>query len=163
MPSFDIVSKIDAQTLDNAINNLKKEILNRFDFQGTGTTIELDKKNKRLEIVTLSDMKIDQIRDVMISKLMKQGIDPRCLDFGKEHYASGKMVRKDVTIREGIDKDQARKLNTLIKQSGLKVTSQIMDDTIRVTGKKIDDLQEVIQMLRTANLDFPVQFTNMKS
>ncbi|MEY4877215.1 MAG: hypothetical protein RL708_2364 [Bacteroidota bacterium] len=163
MPSFDIISEVDDQLLDNAINNLRKEILNRFDFRGSKTTIELQKKEKNLHIITEDDMKMRQIEDVLISKLMKQNINPACLDMGKEHYASGNMVKKDIKLKQGIDKETAKKINKHIKESGLKVQSQIMDDIIRVTAKKIDDLQEVISLCKAADFELPLQFENMKS
>ena len=163
MPSFDVVSEVDLQTLDNAINNLKKEILNRFDFQGSQTEIDLNKKDYSLHVVTENDMKMRQIEETLISKLMKQGIDPKCLDFGKEHYASGKLIKKDIQIKNGLDKEMAKKIVKLIKESGLKVQAAIQDEQVRVTGKKIDDLQQVIQELKKSDLDVPLQFTNMKS
>ncbi|MCS7073992.1 MAG: YajQ family cyclic di-GMP-binding protein [Bacteroidia bacterium] len=163
MPSFDIVSEVDLQTLDNAINNLKKEILNRFDFQGSQTEIELNKKEYSLHIITENDMKMRQIEETLISKLVKQGIDPKCLDFGKEKYASGKLIKKDIIIKNGLDKEMAKKIVKKIKDLGLKVQAAIQDDQVRVTGKKIDDLQEVIQALKKADLEVPLQFTNMKS
>lgn len=163
MPSFDIASKVDVQTLDNAINVAKKEIGNRYDFKGTHVEIELDKKTLQLKLEVDSDMKLQQVEDVLLSKSMKQGLDAKCFDFSKDHYSSGKFVRKEVTIRNGIDKDNAKKIVKLIKDSGLKVQVAIMDDIVRVTGKKIDDLQDVIKLCNTANLDMPLQFTNMKS
>lgn len=162
MASFDIVSRVDGQNLDNAINNLKKEILNRFDFQGTHTEIELDKKENRITVVTASEMKIDQIQDALISKLLKQNIDPSCLDASKEQYASGNMVRKELVIRTGIDKETGKKIVKQIKELKMKVQAQIMDDQVRVTGKSIDDLQEVIQALKSSELNLPLQFINMK-
>lgn len=163
MASFDIVSEVDLQTLDNAINNLKKEILNRFDFQGSQTEIELDKKEMLLKVLTESEMRMKQIEDVLISKLIKQGIDARSLDMGESHEASGKMVRKSIKIRSGLEKDAAKKLVKIIKDQGLKVQAAIMDDKIRVTGKKIDDLQTVIQYFRQNPFDVPLQYENMKS
>lgn len=162
MPSFDIVNKIDAQTLDNAINSARKEILNRFDFRDSKSTIELNKKDLVLNILTEDDMRIKSIVDVIRTRMVKQGLDPRCLDEGKDHYASGNMVRKDVKVRQGIDKDSARKILKDIKDSKLKVQAQQMDDQVRVTGKKIDDLQAVIGLLRRGDYDLPLQFVNMK-
>ena len=163
MPSFDIVSKVDPQALDNAVNNLKKEILNRFDFQGSATTIELNKKDSIITIVTENEMKIGQIQDVLISRMLKQNINPKCLDATKSHYASGDKIRKEITVKTGIDKDNARDIVKRIKETKLKVQPQIMDDQVRVTGKKIDDLQEVIEMLRKAELPVALQFLNMKA
>ncbi len=163
MPSFDIASKVDVQTLDNAINVVKKEITNRYDFKGSHVEIELDKKAMALKLEVESDMKLQQVEDVIISKSLKQGLDAKCYDFSKPHYASGKYVRKEVAIRNGIDKDNAKKIVKLIKDSGLKVQAAIMDDIIRVTGKKIDDLQDVIRLCNGANLEMPLQYINMKS
>jgi uncharacterized protein YajQ (UPF0234 family) len=163
MPSFDISSKVDVQTLDNAINVVKKEIGTRYDFKGSHVEIDLDKKTMLLKLEVESDMKLQQVEDVLISKSLKQGLDARCFDFSKEHYSSGKYVRKEVTIRNGLDKDNAKKIVKLIKDSGLKVQAAIMDDIIRVTGKKIDDLQDVIRLCNGANLEMPLQFINMKS
>jgi cyclic-di-GMP-binding protein len=163
MPSFDIVNKIDAQNVDNAINVAKKEILNRYDFKESKSSIELDKKNMNLTISTENEMRITAIEDVLRSKLNKQGIDPQALDFGKEQYASGSMIRKDIKIKEGIDKETAKKIVKAIKDSGLKVQASIMEDQVRVTGKKIDDLQSVISLCRSSNFNIPLQFINMKS
>lgn len=162
MPSFDIVNEIDQQKLDNAINVAKKEIVNRYDFHGSKTEIEFDKKELTLKITTESDMRMDAIRDILFSRSMKQGIDPLCFDFGKEQYASGNMIRKDVKIKKGIDKDTARKLVKVIKDSGLKVQASIMDDQVRVTGKKIDDLQAVIAAVKASPNEVPLQFVNFR-
>lgn len=162
MASFDIVSKIDGQTLDNAINSARKEIFGRFDFKGTQSTIDLDKKNFTLQIVTEDEMRLNNIIDIIRMRMVKQNLDPRCIDEGKEHYASGNMVRKDIKIKQGIDKDVARKILKDIKDTKLKVQAQQMDDQVRVTAKKIDDLQAVIALLRRGNYDLPLQFTNMK-
>ncbi len=162
MPSFDIVSKTDAQTLDNAFNVAKKEILNRFDFRDSKSTVELDKKNMSIQIVTENDMRMEAIIDAIRMRMVKQKLDPRCLDTGKEHYASGNMIRKDIKVKEGIDKDSARKLLKDIKDSKLKVQAQMMDEQIRVTAKKIDDLQAVIGLIRRGQYELPLQFINMK-
>jgi uncharacterized protein YajQ (UPF0234 family) len=162
MPSFDIVSKIDGQTLDNAINSARKEILGRFDFKGSNTTIDLDKKDLILKIHTEDEMRLTSVIDVIRMRMVKQGIDPRSLDEGKQHEASGFTVRKEIKVRNGIDKDTARKIQKDIKDSKLKVTAQQMDDQIRVTGKKIDDLQAVIALCRRNQYDLPLQFVNMK-
>jgi len=163
MPSFDIVSKVDAQTVDNAINTVKKEITNRFDFKGAHVVIELNKKDLTLALESGSDMQLNQIIDVLISRSMKQGLPPEVFDLSKEAYPSGKVVKKDVTIRNGIKQEDAKKIVKHIKDSGLKVQAAIMDDIVRVTGKKIDDLQDVIQASKSWNLGLALQFVNMKS
>jgi uncharacterized protein YajQ (UPF0234 family) len=162
MPSFDIVSKVDIQKLDNAINTAKKELLNRYDFNNSKTTVELDKKTMILHVVTETDMRMKAIQDVILSRMLKQGIDPACMDIGEEEYSSGNMLKKDIKIIEGIDKDVARQINKIIKESGVKVQAAIMDDQVRVTGKKIDDLQKVMGILRGQELDAPVQFINFR-
>ena len=163
MPSFDIASKVDLQTLDNAVNVAKKEIDNRFDFKGTHVEIELNKKDMVINLEVESDMKLKQVEDVLLTKAMRQGLESNAFDLTKEFTASGKYVRKTIPVKNGIDKDKSKKIVKLIKDSGLKVQAAIMDDIIRVTGKKIDDLQDVIQLCRSSNLDLPLQFINMKS
>jgi len=163
MPSFDIASKVDGQTLDNAINTVKKEISNRFDFKDSIVEIELNKKDFIVTLTVESEMKMKQVIDVLISRAMKQGIDGNAFNFDKDAYPSGKTLKKEVPVRNGLQQDDAKKVVKLIKDSGLKVQAQIMDDIVRVTGKKIDDLQEVIAQLRAADLKMPLQFVNMKS
>ncbi len=163
MPSFDIVSKIDAQTLDNAINNAKKEILNRYDFHTSKSTIEHDKKTNIITIVTEDEMKLKAITDSIISRMIKQGLDAKSLDFGKETYASGNMIRKEVSIKEGIDKETAKKIVAKIKDSKIKAQASIMEDQVRVQSKNIDDLQKVISLCRGEDFDQPLQFINMRN
>jgi uncharacterized protein YajQ (UPF0234 family) len=162
MASFDIVSKLDPQTLDNAINSARKEILGRFDFKNSKTTIELDKKDLIIKIHTEDEMRLKSVIDVIRMRMVKQGLDTRSLDEGKEVEASGFTLRKDIKVKQGIDKDTARKIQKDIKDSKLKVTAQQMDDQVRVTAKKIDDLQAVIAMCRRNQYDLPLQFVNMK-
>jgi uncharacterized protein YajQ (UPF0234 family) len=163
MPSFDIASGVDLQILDNAVNTVKKEIANRFDFRGSPVSVELDKKSYVINLEVESDMKMKQLIDVLISRAIKQGIDGSDLDFSKDAYPSGKVVKKEVTVRNGLKQEDAKKIVKLIKDGGFKVQAAIMDDIIRVTGKKLDDLQEVIATCRTADLGIPLQFVNMKS
>ena len=163
MPSFDIVSKVDLQLLDNALNVTKKEISNRFDFKDSPVEIDLNKKDSKIDIAAGDDMKMRQLIDVLISRSMKQGIDPAALDVSKEPFQSGKLVKKEVPVHNGLKQEDAKKIVKLIKDSGLKVQAQIMDDLVRVTGKKIDDLQEVIQLCKTSKLELPLQYINMRS
>lgn len=163
MPSFDFSSKVDLQTLDNAINTIKKEITNRFDFKGSHVVIDLNKKDFKVMLEADSDMKIGQIVDVMISRSMKQGLAAEIYDLSKEPYQSGKVVKKEVLVRNGIKQEDAKKIVKLIKDSGLKVQAAIMDDIVRVTGKKIDDLQDVIQASKGWNLGIALQMVNTKS
>lgn len=163
MPSFDIVSKVDLQTLDNAINVVKKEVTNRFDFKGSHVVIDLNKKDFKLNLEADSEMKLQQIVDVLISRSMKQGLAAEVYDLSKEPFPSGKVTKQEVSVRNGIKQEDAKKIVKLIKDSGLKVQAAIMDDIIRVTGKKIDDLQDVIQASKTWDLGLALQFVNMKS
>jgi uncharacterized protein YajQ (UPF0234 family) len=163
MPSFDIVSKVDLQTLDNAVNVVSKEITNRFDFKGSHVVIDLNKKDFKLNLEADSEMKLQQIIDVLISRSMKQGLAGEIYDLSKEPFPSGKVTKQEVPVRNGIKQEDAKKIVKLIKDSGLKVQAAIMDDIIRVTGKKIDDLQDVIQASKSWSLGIALQFVNMKS
>ena len=162
MPSFDIVSKVEAQALDNAVNVTTKEITNRFDFKGSHVVIDLDKKSFIIKIETGDDMKMRQLVDVLISRAHKQGIAPQAFDITKEGIQSGKVWRKEVKVKNGLVQEDAKKVVKLIKDSGMKVQASINEDLVRVTGKKIDDLQGVIQLCKNSNLDFPLQYVNMR-
>jgi len=163
MPSFDIVSKTDLQRLDNAINTALKEIVNRFDFNGSKTTVELDKKAMMIHIVTENDMRLKAVEGIIIGRMVKQGLTSSSLDFGKSFYASGNMIKKDIKVKQGVDKETAKKIVKIIKDSGKKVQASIMDEQVRVTGKKIDDLQEVIALMEGQQLDLPLQFENYRN
>jgi cyclic-di-GMP-binding protein len=163
MPSFDIVSKVDPQVLDNAVNVTKKEVTNRFDFKDSPVKIELNKKDSKIDLEAESDMKVKQIVDVLISRSIKQGLDPLAFDMSKEPYPSGKVTKLEVPVRNGLRQEDAKKVIKLIKDSGLKVQSQIMDDLVRVTAKKIDDLQAVIKLCNGANMGIALQYINMRS
>ncbi len=162
MASFDIVSKVDLQTLDNAINSARREIETRYDFRGSNSTIELDKKTYNIHVLTEDEMRMDNIEKVIIGRLVKQKLDPKSLDFGKEQYAAGKMVKKDIKVKEGIERDTAKKIVKAIKDMKLKVQPSIMDDQVRVTGKKLDELQRVIAMCKQGDFGVPLQYVNMK-
>jgi uncharacterized protein YajQ (UPF0234 family) len=163
MPSIDVLSKVDPQTVENAINVAKKEIVNRYDFHGSHTDIDFNKKDLTLLITTENEMRIKAIIDIILARGSKQGIDPRSYDVSKEHYASGPMVKKEVKLRNGLDKETMKKIVKAIKDTGLKVQASQMDNIVRVSGKKIDDLQEVMSVLRKGDFGFPLQFDNMKS
>jgi uncharacterized protein YajQ (UPF0234 family) len=162
MPSFDIVSKVDAQALDNAVNVVTKEITNRFDFKGAHVVINLDKKEFVLKLETDDDMKMRQLIDVLISRAHKQGIAPEAFDTTKEGAQSGKAWKKEVKVRNGLVQEDAKKIVKLIKDSGLKVQASINDDLVRVVAKKIDDLQAIIQLCKNGNLGIPLQYVNMR-
>lgn len=163
MPSFDLVSKVDLQTLDNAVNTVEKEIKNRFDFKGSPVVIDLNKKEFKVNLEAESEMKLQQVIDVLISRSMKQGLAAEIYDLSKEPYQSGKVVKKEIPVRNGIKQEDAKKIVKLIKDSGLKVQAAIMDDIIRITSKKIDDLQAVIQASKAWDLGLALQYINMKN
>ena len=162
MPSFDIVSEVDLQTVDNAVNSAKKEIDTRYDFKGTNSEITLDKKNLVITLTTENDFRIDQMENVLISRFVKAKIDPQSLDLSKEFYASGKVVKKEIAVRQGIDREIAKKIVKAIKDAKIKVEPQIMEDKIRVSSKSIDMLQQTMAICRQGDFEVPLQFINMK-
>ena len=163
MPSFDIVSRIDMQEVDNAVNITTKTILTRYDFRNSKTSIGLDKKEKKIQVTTEDDMKLRAVQDALIENLVKRKVDRRCLDLHATQPAAHGMLRREIAIKEGVDSDNARSIVKMIKDKKLKVQAAIQDNQVRVTGKKIDDLQEVIQLLRGAGVPIPLQFVNMQS
>jgi uncharacterized protein YajQ (UPF0234 family) len=162
MPSFDIVNRIDLQEVDNAVNITKKAILSRYDFRGSKTEITIDKKEKKLRITTEDDMKMRAVQDTLIENLVKRKVDTKCLEVKPSQMAAQGMTQREIAIKEGVDADTARTIIKLIKERKLKVQAAIQENQVRVTGKKIDDLQEVIQLLRGAGLSIPLQFINMQ-
>ncbi len=163
MPSFDIVSKIDIQEVDNAVNNSTKEIATRYDLRGTGTELTFDRKEKTLEMVAPDGMKLDAVKDILLGNSAKRKVDLKSYQFQEPQPSSTGRLRQKIKIREGVDTDTGRKIVKLIKDLKLKVQAAIMDDQVRVTGKKIDDLQQVIQLLKQSDLEIPLQYVNMKS
>lgn len=158
--SFDIVSKVDMQEATNAVHQAQKEIENRFDLKGTGSEVTLEKET--LTLKAPDEMKLKNLLDILESKLVKRNISLKSLDYGKIESSLGGNVKQVVTLKQGIDKDQAKKIIGLIKDTKLKVQPQIQEDQVRVTGKNKDDLQVVIQKLREAELDLDLQFINYR-
>ncbi len=163
MPSVDVVSKVDLQSLDNAINNVKREITTRYDFKNIKSEITYDKKTKRIHIVTGDDWKVKAVINMLIGQCTRLRLDPKCLDFQKIEATSQLTAKTDILLKEGISKDLAQKMVKLIKGLKMKVQPAIQDDQVRITGKKIDDLQHIMQLLREEDYDIPLQFVNMKS
>jgi len=161
MPSFDIVSKVDMQEIDNAVNQVRKEIEQRYDFKGTSNEINLEKES--LVILAADDYKLQAVVDILKGKLVRRNVSTKCLDFGAKEPASGGAVRQRVAIIQGIAQDKGKEIVKAIKQSKLKVQGQIMEDQVRVTGKKIDDLQDVIQLIKGSDFGVELQFVNMRS
>ena len=162
MPSFDIVNRIDLQEVDNAVNITKKAILSRYDFRGSKTEIVLDKKDKKISVTTEDDMKLRAVQDALVENLVKRKVDTKCLDAKPSQMAAQGMVQREFAIKEGVDSDTARNIVKMIKDKKLKVQAAIQENQVRVTAKKIDDLQEVIHMLRKVSLPIPFQFVNMQ-
>lgn len=161
MPSFDVVSEVDRQELRNAVDQAQREIANRFDFKNTDSSIE--QKELVLTLRTVSEDRLTALRQVVEEKLVKRGVSLRGIEYGKIEEATQNTVRQTVTIQVGINSDKAREINRTIKEKGPKgVSSQTQGDTVRVTGKKRDDLQDVITLLKGADLGIPLQFENFR-
>ncbi len=158
--SFDVVSKIDAQELDNALNQTRKEIEGRFDFKNSKTTIE--NTDKDITITTDDELKLKNIVDVLQSRANKRGISLKTFEYGKVEPAAGNAVRQVVTLKSGIAKDKSRTVIEAIKSAKLKVTTQFQDEQVRVTGKSKDDLQKAQALLKSLDIDVPLQFTNYR-
>lgn len=165
MPSFDVVLEPDLVELRNAVEQTGKEIGTRFDFKGTSAKVEQveSAKDRALQLFGDSDFQIGQVRDVLLAKLSKRGVDARFLDFsGKPEKIGGDKLRLAVPVKMGIDSDTARKIQATVKQSKLKVQASIQGDTVRVTGAKRDDLQAAIALLRKDVADLPLAFNNFR-
>ena len=163
MATFDVVNKLDLQEVDNTINMVTRDIANRYDFKGSSTNLSLNKSEKTIKLEADNNMQLTAVRDMLENRAISRKLSIKIFDFQNEENASGMSVRQIVKLREGISTDNAKKINKMIKDMKLKVQSQIQGEQLRVTGKKIDDLQSVITALNEAKLDFPLQFVNMKS
>jgi len=162
MPSFDIVSTYDLQEVDNAVNIVKRDIQNRYDFRGSNSSINLDKSEKKIKIEAGNSMQREAIVDMLQDRSITRKVSLKVYDFKEEEKASGMMVRQYVNLKEGISKENSKKINKLIKEYKLKVQSQIQGEQLRVTSKKIDDLQEVIKRLDAEKIDIALQYINFK-
>ena len=163
MPSVDVVSKVDLQALDNTINNVKREIFTRFDFKNVKTEITFDRKSKLIHIVTGDDWKVKVVSDMLIGQCTRLKVDPKCLEFKEIEPTSHGTAKMDIVIKEGIPKEIGQKIVKLIKSLKTKVQPALQGDQVRITGKKIDDLQEIMQLLKEQDYNIPLQFVNMKS
>lgn len=162
MPSFDIVNKIDAQEVDNAVNNTRKEVDNRYDFRGLHNEISYNRKENNIHLVAAEEMKLNAIKEMLSRNFVKRKISPKVLDFQKTEGTSQGHLKMDVKLQEGISKEKAKDIVKEVKNLKLKVQPAIQDEQVRVTGKKIDDLQEVIRHLKSKDFGIPLQFVNMK-
>jgi cyclic-di-GMP-binding protein len=160
MPSFDVVSKVDPQEVDNAINQTRKEIIQRYDFKGSKT--EIREEENAIHIVADDDFKVKAVVDILQSKLVRRGISLKALVYGTLEPAAGGLAKQTITVQQGIETEKARRIVKLIKDHKLKVQAQIQADQVRVSAKKKDDLQAVIQLLKQQDLDLPLQFANFR-
>jgi hypothetical protein len=159
MPSFDIISEFDKHEVSNAIDQASKEIDTRFDFKGTESSLELT--GEKVVMISESAFQLQQMFAIVCNKLSRRGVDIACLEVG-DAKPSGKLVRQEITLKQGLDSTIAKKIVKLIKDKKLKVQAAIQGDQVRVTGKKRDDLQDVIKMLREEKLEMPLQFENFR-
>ncbi len=160
--SFDIVSEIDFQEVDNAMNQAIKEIQQRYDLKDSNTEVVLNKKDKQLSINTKDDYSRKQTIDILQTKFLKRGISIKALKYNEPEPAASGRLKQIIDLQSGISKEDAKVVTKMIKESKLKVTAQIQDEQVRVTATKIDDLQAIMKLMREADLDFPTQFTNLK-
>lgn len=162
MPSFDIVSEIDMQEVRNAVENANREIATRFDFRGVDASLEFNEKNQSVKVLSESDFQVKQLVDILREKLLKRGVENAALEVPEEIEHSGKSWSVEVKLKQGIESDVAKKITKLIKESKLKVQSQIQGDEVRVTGKSRDDLQGAMALVRGGNLGLAFQFKNFR-
>ena len=160
--SFDIVSEIDLQEADNAVNQALKEIHQRYDLKDSATSMELNKKEKNITVNTKDDYSLKASIDILQTKFIRRGISIKALKLNESELAAGGRIKQIISLQSGISKDNAKKITKMVKDSKLKVNAQIQDEQVRVQGAKIDDLQAIIKMVKEADLDFPTQFVNMK-
>lgn len=165
MPSFDVVSEVNVQEVDNAVNQAQKEIQARYDFKDTKFSLSFDVKSTELRLSCDAESRLDSMLDILFGKLLKRGIELGSLDQGKREPAGGMQLKQTIKVKQGLEQEKAKQIIKLIKDSKLKVEAQIQDKQVRVTGKKIDDLQEVIALLKNSQsqLKIPLQFVNMRS
>ncbi len=161
-PSFDIVSQIDLQEVDNAVNQAKKELATRFDFKGSKSTLEFLKDEKKIQIIADDDMKLRNLQDILRTRFASRKISQKSLEFMTAEKAFDGCLRQEVALTQGISQEKAKEIVKIIKDLPVKVQAAIQGDEIRVTSKNKDDLQSVMQHLRTAPLTLPIQFTNFR-
>ncbi|MEL7562943.1 YajQ family cyclic di-GMP-binding protein [Dehalogenimonas sp. 4OHTPN] len=162
MPSVDVVSAVDLQALDNAINNVKRDITTRYDFRNIKSEVSLNRKEKTIHLESADDLKVKAMTEMLIGQVIRFGLDAKCLDFGKMESTAQGGAEMTVKIKEGIPRELAQKMVKFIKGLKVKVEPAIQEDQLRITGKQIDDLQAVMAQLRAQDYDIPLQFVNMK-
>ncbi|KGQ69704.1 YajQ family cyclic di-GMP-binding protein [Chelonobacter oris] len=162
MPSFDIVSEVTVHEVRNAVENANRDLGNRWDFKNVHATIELNEKDVKIKVSSESDFQVEQLLDILRSAMIKRGIEHNSLDIDEQFEHSGKIYSKAVKIKQGIESEMAKKITKLVKDAKIKVQTQIQGDQVRVTGKSRDDLQAVIQLVKSAELGQPFQFNNFR-
>jgi len=162
MPSFDVVCETDMQEIDNAVNQVRKEIATRYDFKGSQASIELNKDDQTITVIGDDDYRLNTVTEILRGKLVKRRLDPRCLDYGQVEDASGGLRRQHIGIRQGVSTELAKKIVKAIRQEKMKVQAAIQGDQVRVSGKKRDDLQAVMALIRGMDADRPLSFTNFR-
>jgi uncharacterized protein YajQ (UPF0234 family) len=160
--SFDIVSKVDMQEVDNALNQARKEIVQRYDFKGSKTSVELKQKEHEIVLISDDDFRMKATIDILQSKFVKRNVPLKALTYSPVEPAAGGLVKQTIKLQNGIDKENAKLIVKMIKDTKLKVQGQIMDDQVRVSGKSKDDLQSIMAMIRQADFKFAVQFVNYR-
>lgn len=162
MPSLDIVSRVEYQELENALNNTKKALSQRFDFRNVIYTIDLDKKEKKLKLSAEDNMKMEAIRDTLKQNAIRRGLDLKVFKFGEQQPGAGGNLKQEITLQDGLAQEVSKDVVKRIKASGLKVQASIQGEEVRVSGKKIDDLQAVMALLKGSDIAVPLQYVNMK-
>jgi hypothetical protein len=160
--SFDIVSEINLQEMDNAMTQAQKEIATRYDFKGTAASVEFNRKEKELTLTADAEPQLESVRKVVIERMIKRGVSPKCMDPQKIEQATHKTVRQKVKLKDGIDKDTSKAIQKQIKELKLKVNASIQGEALRVSGSKKDDLQAVMAYLREHPPTIPIQFNNYR-
>ncbi|WP_150302579.1 YajQ family cyclic di-GMP-binding protein [Pseudomonas saliphila] len=160
MPSFDVVSELDKHEVTNAIDNAMKELDRRYDLRGKGDFV-FREKDLTVNLTADAEFQLEQMLEILKMNLTKRNIDIKCVEI-KPHFASGKQVKQDVILREGIDKEMAKKIVALVKESKIKVQAAIQGEQVRITGKKRDDLQQAMAVLKGTTLELPLQFNNFR-
>ena len=162
MPSFDVVNQVDLQEVSNTVNNASKEIVQRYDFRGSNTQIEWDSKTGHIVVRTEDEMKMEAVQDILLTHAVRRKVDAGCLDFKDVEAAGGKTLQREVLIKQGIEQEVGKKIVKDVKDTRMKVQIQIQGDELRVSGKKRDDLQGVIRLLKGNDYGIPLQFVNMR-
>jgi uncharacterized protein YajQ (UPF0234 family) len=160
--SFDVVSQFDEQEVDNAVNQARKEVDQRYDFKGSNTIIDMNLKEKTITLHTSDDMKLRALHEILNGKMIKRGISLKALDYGKAEPATGGSLRQVIKLKSGLESEQAKQITKMVKDLKLKVQAAIQGEEVRITGKSKDDLQTAMQTLKAQNFDFPIQFTNYR-